>query len=90
MARLTGSLPAPDSWERHFGNHGPWWDSWQGVIIYGSDLALMLLSGLSLIISLVLGATRRKGRPVIVELALAALQAAVVILHSWCLFWTVG
>jgi hypothetical protein len=88
-ARLTGSLPAPDSWARHLGNHGPWWDSWQGVIIYGSDLALMLLGGLSLLSSVVLGVTRRKARLVIAGLALVGLQAAVVILHFWCLFWTV-
>ncbi len=88
-ARLTGSLPSPDNWDRHFANHGPWWDSLQGVIIYGSDLPLMLLGGLSLLSSIVLGVTRRKGRLVIAGMAMVALQAAVLIIHFWYLFWTV-
>ncbi len=90
-ARLSGSLPSEAAWEcqHRGGNHGPWWDTAQGVVIYLSDLALVVLLIVTLTGSIVVALMKRRTSPVLVGLALAALHAVLLFTQLWFLFWTV-
>ena len=90
-ARLSGSLPSEAAWanQHQGGNHGPWWDTAQGVVIYLSDLGLVVLMFVTLAGTMVVAATKRRTVPVLMGLLLVAAQAALAFSHLWFLFWTI-
>ena len=87
-ARLFGLCPDPAEWAHQASNHGPWWDTLPGLIIYLSDIALMALAIVTLARSS-LALTMRRNNLLPSGLALVALQIALIVGHFRLLFWTV-
>ena len=55
FARLSGSLPSFEEWALYGGNHGPWFFSPIADVIVNSSFALLILSGVTLVASIVIG-----------------------------------
>ena len=61
MALYDGSLPSFEEWARYGGNHGPWHFSPQVDMIVNTSFTLLILSGATLVVSVIVG-LRAKGR----------------------------
>jgi hypothetical protein len=93
--RLLGRVPAPSGWYRltEMGtvtpNHGPWYDTWPGLLVFlcMAALAVLLLGTLLAGIGAALG---RRGRPAVAGHAgLAAAQAGLLAAQAHFLAWLI-
>ena len=83
-ARFTGALPSEAEWIHRGGNHGPWWDQPQGIIIGLAWLVIITLPFITFLISIALSLSIEKQRLLTLAkgVALAIFQFAI----GWFLF----
>ena len=90
-ARLTGSLPTEAAWEKRGGNHGPWWDELQGVLIAFSFLAMLALPCVTFMFALAMSLQSKNQKLLTFSkgLALAAFQFTIGLAVCLPILWTV-
>ena len=91
FARLSGSLPSFEEWARYGGNHGPWHFLPSADVIVNTSFALLILSGTTLVASIVIAIRSNTGRFVNFAkgFALAILQVLWAFMILWTMFWAI-
>ncbi|RYZ89745.1 MAG: hypothetical protein EOP04_05970 [Proteobacteria bacterium] len=78
-ARLTSSIPSEAVWSSRGGNHGPWWDKPQGILLTLACLAMPVMPFVTFLLGLThsVCAKKRKLFTFIKGMSLAAFQVAL-------------
>ncbi len=89
VGRINNWIPTQVEWEKHVGNHGPWFGLWQGDVVTLSCCAMMALPLLtiSLCIALSLGAKEQKRQILTQGFVLSTIQFASLLLLINTVFW---
>ena len=90
-ALYTGSFPRFEEWAHYGGNHGPWHFSPKADMIVNSSFALLILSGVTILSSIIVGLRAKAGRFVNFAkgFVLALLQILWAYLILRVMFWTI-
>jgi len=87
----AGSIPTYDEWAHYGGNHGPWFFSPKADLILNTSLALLFLSGITFVVSIIISLRSNTGRFCMfakgIVLALGQIFWAYLILRT--MFWTI-
>ena len=86
-----GSLPSFEEWVGYGGNHGPWHFSPKADMIVNASFALLILSGVTILNSIIVGLRAKTGRLVSFAkgFVFALLQLFWAYLILRVMFWTI-
>ena len=88
-ARLFGSIPSEEEWDRTSTNHGPWYATIEGMIVGYPLILLLFLPLVTFFVMIGLSMSDRKIKTFFKGLLLIALQIALIFGQGYIVWWTV-